>query len=198
VIQTSSSLSYGSLLCYEDSGCSTDSIQIHSTVNHFYATAHFTKYIETPLWTMKIETSSTHVIGVSFVDHSNTPVNTDQAPRYMHETQTQLQEYFEWSRRVFDLEIWFSWTAFQQSVWSSLFEIPYGTTMSYYEQASTLLWNPKAVRASARCNWQNDFAVIVPCHRVIAQNGNLTGYKRWLEKKKRLLDHEQKHSFFGR
>ena len=72
-------------------------------------------------------------------------------------------------------------------------QIPYGETRSYKQQ-SIFLGNEKAIRAVAGANGENGIAIIVPCHRVIGENGSLTGYGGGLQRKKWLLDHERKHS----
>ena len=79
---------------------------------------------------------------------------------------------------------------FKKSVWEILQTIPYGNTWSYQQQAIQLN-NPKAVRAVANANGQNRIAIIIPCHRVIGKDGNLTGYGGGLERKKWLLDFER-------
>jgi AraC family transcriptional regulator of adaptative response/methylated-DNA-[protein]-cysteine methyltransferase len=80
-------------------------------------------------------------------------------------------------------------TEFQQAVWKRLMEIPYGTTTSYAALARDL-GRPSAVRAVAQANGENRIAVIVPCHRVVGSNGDLTGYGGGLWRKKRLLEIE--------
>ena len=74
-------------------------------------------------------------------------------------------------------------------VWGALLNIPYGETRSYKEQAIAI-GNPKAVRAVARANGDNRLAIIIPCHRVIGANGNLTGYGGGLHRKNYLLNLE--------
>jgi O-6-methylguanine DNA methyltransferase len=69
----------------------------------------------------------------------------------------------------------------------SLQEIPYGQTCSYEQQAINLK-NKKAVRAVASANGNNRIAIIIPCHRVLGKNGNLTGYVGGLDRKKWLLE----------
>jgi O-6-methylguanine DNA methyltransferase len=103
----------------------------------------------------------------------------------------QINEYFEGTRRIFDLPLNLIGTDFQKSVWNGLTKIPYGTTRSYKKQ-SVFLGNEKAVRAVARANGENGIAIIVPCHRVIGETGHLIGYGGGLAKKKWLLDHERK------
>lgn len=105
----------------------------------------------------------------------------------------QLDEYFAGNRKNFDLPIYQEGTAFQKSVWNALTNIPYGQTISYLELAKRIN-NIKAIRAVGTTNGSNNNAIIVPCHRVIGSNGNLTGYGGGLWRKKWLLDHEAKHA----
>ncbi len=98
----------------------------------------------------------------------------------------QLEEYFAGRRRTFDLEIRMAGTPFQCSVWSELMKIPYGTTISYAELARRI-GNPDAVRAVASANAVNALSVIIPCHRVIGSDRQLTGYGGGLEAKRLLL-----------
>lgn len=105
----------------------------------------------------------------------------------------QLKEYFEGTRQQFDLPLVTPGTDFQIKAWNSLKEIPYGTTTSYKRQAAAIN-NPKAVRAVAKANGFNRISIIIPCHRVIGEDGNLTGYGGGLRRKKWLLDFEKKYS----
>ena len=108
-------------------------------------------------------------------------------------TQLQLQEYFNGSRKSFSIPLNTPGTDFQNEVWKILQDIPYGATRSYKKQAE-ILGNAKAVRAVASANGMNRIAIVIPCHRVIGENGALTGYAGGLARKKWLLDHERKHS----
>ena len=103
----------------------------------------------------------------------------------------QLAEYFNGTRRTFDLPLVVPGTPFQQRVWAGLRSIPYGTTRSYQEQAEAIE-HPSAVRAVARANGDNRIAIIIPCHRVIGKNGKLTGYGGGLWRKRYLLDLESR------
>lgn len=104
----------------------------------------------------------------------------------------QLDEYFEGKRKEFSVPLFTTGTEFQQSVWKELQNIPYGTTRSYRQQAIALK-KPEAVRAVANANGMNRIAIIIPCHRVIGNDGNLTGYGGGLWRKKWLLDMEKKN-----
>lgn len=88
-----------------------------------------------------------------------------------------------------DLPLDVQGTAFQQRVWQALREIPYGTTVTYSELANKI-GMPKAVRAVASACAANTLAVAIPCHRVIRQDGSLTGYRWGIERKKALLEKE--------
>jgi len=106
-------------------------------------------------------------------------------------TQTikQLNEYFIFKRKVFDIPLILVGTDFQKSVWQGLIDTPFGTTSSYLELAKRIE-NEKAVRAVATANGANAISIIVPCHRIIGKNGDLVGYAGGLGTKKKLLDIE--------
>ena len=98
----------------------------------------------------------------------------------------QLDEYFARRRQVFDLPLSLSGTAFQEQVWLTLAEIPYGETISYAELARWV-GRPQAFRAVGQANGANPIAIVLPCHRVIAADGTLGGYGGGLPTKRRLL-----------
>jgi AraC family transcriptional regulator of adaptative response/methylated-DNA-[protein]-cysteine methyltransferase len=94
------------------------------------------------------------------------------------------------SRRPVDLPLDIRGTAFQLRVWQALTRIPAGETLSYAQLARSI-GAPTSVRAVARACASNRIAVLVPCHRVIASSGDLTGYKWGIDRKRRLLHKEQ-------
>lgn len=104
----------------------------------------------------------------------------------------QLSEYFAGNRKKFDLPLFTPGTAFQNKVWKELQRIPYGATRSYKEQAIAI-GNADSVRAVATANGMNRIAIIIPCHRVIGSDGNLTGYAGGLWRKRFLLDLEKEN-----
>ncbi|MDI2125123.1 methylated-DNA--[protein]-cysteine S-methyltransferase [Yinghuangia seranimata] len=108
----------------------------------------------------------------------------DAAP--FAEVERQLEAYFAGELRVFDLQLAPRGTSFQKAVWRELTTIPFGATTSYGALA-TSLGSPTASRAVGAANGRNPVSIIVPCHRVIASNGALTGYAGGLDKKQRLL-----------
>ena len=81
-------------------------------------------------------------------------------------------------------------TAFQRRVWQELQQIPRGSTRTY-SQVAKAVGNPKAVRAVARACATNPVCIVVPCHRVIREDGNLAGYRWGLSRKQQLLAQEQ-------
>lgn len=103
----------------------------------------------------------------------------------------QLNEYFEGRRTKFELPIGLYGTQFQLDVWSKLLEIPFGETTSYDKIADSI-GKPNAQRAVGRANGDNRLAIVVPCHRVIRQDGALSGYGGSVWCKEWLLDLEQK------
>lgn len=117
----------------------------------------------------------------------------DLESQLLKETKEQLNQYFLGERKHFDLPLFWSGTAFQNSVWQALTKIPYGETKSYSE-LSEQIKNPKAVRAVGMANGRNPLAIIVPCHRVVGKNGSLTGFSGGLQNKDILLKLEEKYS----
>ena len=114
------------------------------------------------------------------------PVNSNQ---HLYELERQIDEYFNSRRKKFELKLFLHGTSFQKKVWASLTNIPYGTTVSYKQQANAIC-SPKSSRAVGTANGQNPIVIINPCHRVIASNGGLSGYSGGLLRKKYLLEHE--------
>ncbi|MCK5682866.1 methylated-DNA--[protein]-cysteine S-methyltransferase [bacterium] len=111
---------------------------------------------------------------------------------HLRQLEQEISEYFNGNRKIFTVPLDTYGTEFQKGVWNILKKIPYGETISYQQQAINLN-NPKAVRAAASANKRNRIAIIIPCHRVIGKNGTLTGYGGGLERKKWLIDFEQKN-----
>jgi AraC family transcriptional regulator of adaptative response/methylated-DNA-[protein]-cysteine methyltransferase len=87
-------------------------------------------------------------------------------------------------------------TAFQQKVWQALREIPAGSTLSYTDLAKRL-GVPKAIRAVARACAANAIAVAIPCHRVLRNDGDLSGYRWGVQRKGTLLQREGAPAVFA-
>jgi methylated-DNA-[protein]-cysteine S-methyltransferase len=112
--------------------------------------------------------------------------------RNPHGVTKAIERYFAGDLDAIDaLPVATQGTPFQRSVWRALRKIPCGTTVSYLELARRI-GRPAAVRAVGLANGANPVGVVVPCHRVIGANGSLTGYGGGLERKRWLLEHEQR------
>ena len=92
--------------------------------------------------------------------------------------------------RRLDLPLDVEATAFQRRVWQELRRIPYGRTRSYTEVARAI-GRPRAVRAVARACATNPVSIVVPCHRVVREDGNLAGYRWGLTRKAALIEAER-------
>lgn len=103
----------------------------------------------------------------------------------------ELKKYFKGELKEFTVPLDLKGTELQVKTWKALRGIPYGVTISYSEQARRIK-RPKAVRFIGTTNGKNPIPIIVPCHRVIGKNGNLTGYGGGLSIKEFLLNLENK------
>jgi methylated-DNA-[protein]-cysteine S-methyltransferase len=106
---------------------------------------------------------------------------------------TQLREYLNGDRTSFDVPLDLHGTEFQIDAWNALATIPFGSTVSYAQQAASI-GRPKATRAIGSANGRNPVVIVLPCHRVIGANGSLTGFGGGLHVKSWLLDLEQQRS----
>ncbi len=107
----------------------------------------------------------------------------------------QIEEYFNGKLKDFNLPLVLEGTEFQMLVWRNLRKIPYGETVSY-GQLARRIGSPEAARAVGLANGSNPIPIIIPCHRVIGSNGDLTGFGGGLSVKKKLLALESKQLSF--
>ena len=112
------------------------------------------------------------------------------AHRHLAQIEDELRDYFAGTRMHFATPVCLTGSPFQLRVWGELLRIPVGVTRSYAELAARID-APRAVRAVGRANGDNRLSIIVPCHRVIGANGELTGYGGGLARKQKLLDLER-------
>jgi methylated-DNA-[protein]-cysteine S-methyltransferase len=105
------------------------------------------------------------------------------------QTRLQLEQYFAGKRQRFVLPLNFVGTDFQKLVWQSLLTIPFGETRSY-GQIALQIGKPKAARAVGTANGRNPISIVIPCHRVIGSNGELTGFAGGLKAKAYLIEIE--------
>ncbi|NKI31092.1 methylated-DNA--[protein]-cysteine S-methyltransferase [Croceivirga thetidis] len=145
-----------------------------------------TAVVKTPLGFAEICGDENGIASITVFDEER---SEDIIPEVLEDAVHQLQEYFEGKRQEFDLNLNPQGTDFQKRVWDALLNIPFGKTTSYL-QLSKELGDVKAIRAVAAANGKNPLWIVVPCHRVIGSNGDLTGYAGGLHRKKWLLEHE--------
>ncbi len=144
--------------------------------------------LDTPIGTLLIEGTREAITGVHFVAPS-TPVG--KSCRLVNKAKTQLRQYFKGKRKIFDLPLDLSACRdFQKRVLAEVSAVDYGRTTTYAEIARRLK-RVAAQRAVGRANARNPISIIIPCHRVIASNGKLTGYGGGLKAKEWLLTHEK-------
>jgi len=104
----------------------------------------------------------------------------------------ELDEYFAGRRQRFSVPLDLRGTEFQRQVWMGLEKIAYGETLSYHDLAAAI-GRPASARAVGRAVASNPVSIVVPCHRVIGSNGDLTGYAGGLQRKRALLALEARH-----
>lgn len=146
-------------------------------------------HVVTPLGTLRISGSEAGVRAIQFLDEAPPALPAELLPAVLSACVQQLQEYFAGQRRSFEIPLDLRGTPFQRRVWELLQHIPFGETRTYLDLALAL-GDVKAVRAVGAANGQNPVPIIVPCHRVIGQDGQLVGYGGGLWRKEWLLAHE--------
>lgn len=119
---------------------------------------------------------------------------TDPSDKKLLDTFSQLDEYFNKSRKTFSITLNPDGTDFQKKVWDELLKIPFGKTISYLQLAMRL-GNKNYIRAVGRANAANPIPIIIPCHRVLGNNGSLVGYSAGLKMKRKLLELENSIGF---
>jgi methylated-DNA-[protein]-cysteine S-methyltransferase len=149
-----------------------------------------------PLGTIILAASASGLAGLWFDGQQHQPDagawTRDDKHALLREACAQLGQWFDGRRKAFDLPLDLqAGTAFQQSVWQALLQIPCGATTSY-GQVSARIGRPSAVRAVGAAIGRNPLCVIVPCHRVVGANGSLTGYAGGLQRKTALLQLESR------
>ncbi len=157
--------------------------------------------LETPLGKMLACATGEGVCLLEFIDRRAFVTELNDLKRLLRATlepgtnthlqalEKQLDEYFKHERKKFDLPLVTPGTEFQNTVWKKLLDIPYGETRSYKQQ-SIAVGNLGAIRAVGTANGANRISIVIPCHRVIGEDGSLTGYGGGLKRKRWLLDFE--------
>jgi len=160
-------------------------------------------WMETPLGPMVAGAAGEEICVLEFTDrrmleaqfkklrgHFKLPMVPGEC-NVLSQLQIQLKEYFDGKRTGFSLPLAYHGSPFEKTVWNQLLRIPAGETRSYQDVARAI-GNAKASRAVGRANGMNRIAILIPCHRVVNQNGDLGGYGGGLWRKRVLLDLETK------
>jgi len=159
-------------------------------------------WLETPLGFMVAVTDEKALYFLEFVERqrleekiekfcakANANIVPEMTP-IIESVESELKTYFEGKLKTFKIPLILVGSPFQENAWRELMHTPYGQTRSYTDQAIALE-RPLAFRAVANANGANNIAIIVPCHRIINNNGALGGYGGGISRKKWLLNHEQ-------
>lgn len=141
--------------------------------------------ISTPIGMLRISAQAEVICSVLF-DESSAETHL---PEEFSSIVKQFEEYFSGKRQTFDFDLIPGGTPFQLAVWKIVMDIPYGKTRSYGEIAQQMGLKNGA-RAVGLAVGANPLLIVVPCHRVVGSNGQLTGYAGGIDRKKWLLRHE--------
>lgn len=159
----------------------------------FAMTPTYYTQLDSPVGTLLLTLENEHLTNICMFNQKRTiKIQTDwvESDRHFRAIARQLEEYFRGKRRAFDIPMRPQGTDFQMSVWQELLKIPYGKTATYGDIAKRID-NPKAVRAVGLANGRNPLPIVIPCHRVIGANRQLTGFGGGLENKALLLKIEE-------
>jgi methylated-DNA-[protein]-cysteine S-methyltransferase len=156
----------------------------------------FSTVVDSPVGALTIVASDDGVRAILWPDDDPSRVRLaetidDPSHPVIAATVGQLVQYFDGERTDFDVPLDPVGTEFQRAAWAALRSIPYGTTVSYGEQAERMGDRRKA-RAVGAANGRNPISIVVPCHRVVGANGALTGFAGGTDTKAWLLEHEQR------
>jgi methylated-DNA-[protein]-cysteine S-methyltransferase len=142
--------------------------------------------VQSPIGKVWVESDGAFITRLSF---SALPVRASRPPLVLQQAQRQLKAYFAGTLKEFDLPVQQLGTRFQKLVWEALTHIPHGHTRSYQAIGADIGGKALGRTVGHACG-SNPIPIIVPCHRVIASDGLLTGYVGGLWRKKWLLEHE--------
>ncbi|NJP89496.1 methylated-DNA--[protein]-cysteine S-methyltransferase [Nonomuraea sp. FMUSA5-5] len=143
--------------------------------------------IDSPLGEILLVGDGTALTRLSFAPAAPQTAGLRRDDLKFVEAERQLGEYFAGERTAFDLPLRPRGSAFQERVWTELAGLPYGTTTSYGALAARIGAPADRIRAVGAAVGANPLLVLLPCHRVVAADGALTGYAAGLERKRALL-----------
>lgn len=144
--------------------------------------------METPLGNVKAEVFDGYLISLQFTEAPQTNTFLDEV---LMDVRIQLGLYFQGKQKTFDIPVALGGTDFQRKVWMEINKIPFGKTKTY-EQIAMNLGSPNAVRAVGSAIGSNPILMMLPCHRVVGKQGQLTGYAGGIWRKSELLELENK------
>jgi len=147
--------------------------------------------IDTPLGGMLLAANDVALTGAWFDGERYPPAIDERWQRrrdlpVLRRAAAMLAEYFDGTRKAFDIPLAPEGTRFQLAVWDQIFRVPYGETIPYRELAARS-GRPEAVRAAGAATGRNPLTIFVPCHRIVGADGSLTGYAGGLDRKRALL-----------
>jgi O-6-methylguanine DNA methyltransferase len=154
--------------------------------------------LTSPVGALHIASLQDVVISIAFDSRENQDAMLAYLQRYCPQYQLEpdqghhekvhreLIRYFEGAAKRFTVKTHLFGTQFQMQVWTALRSIPYGTTTTY-KAVSEMVGNPNAMRAVGGAVGKNPIPVIIPCHRVIGEDGSLVGFGGGIDRKRSLL-----------
>ncbi|HWA53263.1 MAG TPA: methylated-DNA--[protein]-cysteine S-methyltransferase [Solirubrobacterales bacterium] len=148
--------------------------------------------VDSPVGELTLVARDGVLSGIYFPGHWHMPaagVFGARVERGFEAAEAQLAEYFAGARTAFELETAVVGDDFQRRVWTLIDRIPYGQTTTYGEMAAEL-GDPALAREVGGAVGCNPLSIVVPCHRVVGKDGQLTGYAGGLERKRALLELE--------
>ncbi len=161
-------------------------------VNSSAKSATAAAVMDSPLGTLTLYGNGNALTAIRISDQplaNKTELAAGARDAVLNKAKQQLGKYFKGKLSAFDVPLEVNGTLFQKKVWKALSKIPFGKTASYKDIA-VMIGNPKACRAVGTANGKNPLCIVVPCHRVIGNDGSIGGYTGGLSKKRYLLSLE--------
>lgn len=152
--------------------------------------ATYYTYYESPIGLMKIGGTDNYISEISFIDNAHQIIHGEPGvSEVMHQCTEQLIEFFQGRRRSFNIAVNQEGSVFDKKVWNEISTIEFGKTGSYLDIANQTS-DVDALKLIAATITKNKLNLIVPCHRIIGTNKQLSGFNGGLQRKKWLLQHE--------
>ena len=161
---------------------------------------HYISYYQSPIGKILLAADTESLTGLWFdgekyFAHCLEKQHEEAETPILHKTKCWLDIYFSGKEPDFSIPLNFNGTAFQNEVWEILCAVPYGHTVTYGEIANKIAAKRGIRRMSAQAVGgavgHNEISIIIPCHRVVGSDGNLTGYAAGIDKKIKLLTLEK-------